>query len=59
MAGTPEGVNRPQPRQAQLKSPIQCANHNGRDKHKRAAARMRQPATAAARTTAKPIMDSN
>ena len=63
MAGTqtreppPEGGNRRKARQEQQPSPLWTANHNGRDTNKRAAARRGQPATAAARATAEPLMD--
>ena len=46
-----------QPRQEQQQSPFWTANHNGRDTERRAGDRRRQPATAAARTTAEPLMD--
>ena len=46
-----------QPRQEQQQSPFWTANHNGRDTEKRAGERRCQPATAAARTTAEPLMD--
>ena len=41
----------------QQQSPLWTANHNGRDTERRAGDRRRQPATAAARTTAEPLMD--
>ena len=52
-----QGVNRRQPRQKQRQSSLQTANRNSRNTKRRAAAPRRQPATAAEKATAKPLLD--